>query len=88
MTPSVQTFHQSIGKQLVAKDPGASQVCGAIIAFKEIRPFPIVLSFFPKLTFYHLPLFSNEIMRVSFFSNNMHPHFKARASEWPKNTKN
>jgi hypothetical protein len=53
--PTVQTFHQSIGKQLVAKDSGASQVLGAIIKLKEIKSFSIVLSFFPKLRFYPLP---------------------------------
>jgi hypothetical protein len=55
MTPSeastVQTFHQSMGKQLVTKDPGACQVLRKIITFKEIKSFPIVLSFFPKLGF-------------------------------------
>jgi hypothetical protein len=53
--PIEQTIHQSIGKQLVAKDPGASQVLGGIITFKEKNSIPIVLSFFPKLIFYHLP---------------------------------
>jgi hypothetical protein len=43
----VQTFHPSIGKQLVAKDAGAPQVLEDIITFKEIKSFPIV--------FYHLP---------------------------------
>jgi hypothetical protein len=57
--PIVQTFYQSIGKHLVAKDPGASQVLGAFKIFKEIQSFPIVSSFFPKLRFYHLPLFQN-----------------------------
>ena len=51
MTPSVQTFHQSIGKQLVARDPCASQVLGTVITFKEIRSFPIVLSIFSKANF-------------------------------------
>jgi hypothetical protein len=45
---AVQTFHQSIGKQLVARDPGASQVLGEIITFKEIKSFPIALSFSPR----------------------------------------
>ena len=58
----MQTFHRSIGKQLVAKDPAASQVSGEIITFKEIKSFPIVVSFFPRLSFYHLPSFSNEMI--------------------------
>ena len=53
--PIVQTFQQSIGEQLVAKDPAASQVLGTIITFKEIKSFPMVLSFFPKLSFNPLP---------------------------------
>jgi hypothetical protein len=59
MTPfepqTVQTFHQSIGKQLVAKDLSDCLVLGEITTFKEMKSLPIVLSFLPKLSFYHLP---------------------------------